>query len=585
MGMRVFRPSFVLPFLCLGLAVTASWTIRAQQFVLSSQDRAKLIAVDFAALGSDGRPISDLRADEVTLRIDGRTRAIQSLEYVPVRGIGGTDAALPYGSNMAMTAARSIVLAIDFETIRPGREAALKEHISQFVRTLAPEDRVALVTVPYGGLKVDLTTDHARVARSIAVLSGQASAASESACLTRDTLVSLRGLLNDLRGGEGPVAVVFFSGGMAGPSGVVSMQTGVSIARCQLRREDFQQVGAAAANARAQFYIVQPELSPTGGGLAGLEHLTGVTGAPLWHLGGAADGALSRVLRETGGYYIARFFPEPEETQGSVRGLGVSVSRPDVVLRSRPQMAVERQQVRFAATAPASTLAMMKEARVWRDLPLRVSGFTSRESGSNEVRVVVLFDAPDPSSVLNDAIVGLFAEDGRLIASRVMKADELQGDTIVTALTAPPGTYRLRVAAAEASGRGGTADYTLDAGLATAGALQLSDLVLGLSRDGQFLPKLEFRDEASAMAHLELYGGREGARVGVMFEVARTVNGPALAVLPGVFGATDEADRFVVSAAIPIGALAPGDYVVRATIAAENQAGGRVVRPIRKVAR
>ena len=87
------------------------------------------------------------------------------------------------------------------------------------------------------------------------------------------------------------------------------------------------------------------------------------------------------------------------------------------------------------------------------------------------------------------------------------------------------------------------------------------------------------------MAHLEVYGGREGARVGVMFEIARTLNGPAIVTMPGAFAATNEADRFLVTAAIPIGALAPGDYVVRATVAAQDQAGGRVVRPIRKVAR
>jgi hypothetical protein len=60
------------------LASTAS--VEAQQFVLSSQDRAKLIAVDFSVVSSDGRPVGDLRPDEVTLKIDGRTRAIRSLE-------------------------------------------------------------------------------------------------------------------------------------------------------------------------------------------------------------------------------------------------------------------------------------------------------------------------------------------------------------------------------------------------------------------------------------------------------------------------------------------------------------------------
>jgi len=574
----------VVSVVALGIAVSA----QTQQFVLSSQDRAKLIAVDFSAVGPDGLPVADLQPSEVTLRIDGRTRTIRSLEYVPVRTSAGVAGALPYGSNVVTEDGRAIVLIVDFESIRPGRESALREHIGQFVRTLSPNDRLALVTVPYGGVKVDLTTDHAKVSQSLVALSGQAPSVesdSEAACRTRATLVALRGAIDDLRGAEAPVTVVLFSGQMAGPQGVQSMQSGVSLGRCQLLREHFQQVGNAVANARAQLYIVQPELSQSSAGRVGLEHLTGVTNAPLWHIGGTADGALARVLRETGGYYLARFEPEPEETQGSVRGLSINIARPDVVLRSRPQLTVVRQQARLAGTAPATPLAMMKEARLFRDLPLRVVGFSSREPGERNVRVVILFDSPDPAAALTAAIVGLFSEDGRLVASRVMPAAELVGSTVTTALTVPAGRYRLRVAASEASGRGGTADFMVDAGLVSAGGLTLSDLVLGLSRDGQFQPRLEFGAQATAMAHLELYGGREGARVGVMFEIARTVNGPAIMTMPGAFAPTNESDRFLVTAAIPIGALPPGDYVVRATVAAQDQAGGRVVRPLRKVAR
>lgn len=559
----------------------------AQQFVLSSQDRAKLISVDFAVIGADGLPVTDLRTEDVTLRIDGRTRPVRALEYVPVTAFAA-GMAQPYGSNLAADDGRAIVLLVDLETIRPGREATLREHVSQLVRTLSPSDRVALVTVPYGGVKVDLTTDHPRVVRRLSALSGQAPPSesdSEAACRTRTTLVSLRGVLDDLRGGEAPVAVVLFSGQMSAPQGVLSMQSGTSLGRCQLLREHFQQVGTAAANARAQIYLIHPELSVSGGGLAGLEHLTGVTGAPLWHLGDPANSALARVTKETGGYYLARFEPDPDETSGSVHGLGVSVSRAGVTVRVRPQMTVVRQSTRFVNTAPATPLAMMKDARVYRDLPLRVAGFASREGGGDTVRVVVLFDSPDPAAALADAIVGLYSSDGRLVASRVLPTAELQGRVVITALSVPAGTYRLRVAASEASGRGGTADFTLDGGLVRAGTLRLSDLVLGLSRDGQFQPRLEFGSEASVTAQLEVYGGREGERVGVVFELARSLNGPALVAMPGAFAATAEADKFLVTGAIPIGALPPGDYVVRATVAAQDQAGGRVVRPLRKVSR
>ncbi len=68
------------------------------------------------------------------------------------------------------------------------------------------------------------------------------------------------------------------------------------------------------------------------------------------------------------------------------------------------------------------------------------------------------------------------------------------------------------------------------------------------------------------------------------FEIARTANGPALVTLPGAFAATNEPDKFLVTAALPVGALPPGDYVVRATVGAQDQPAGRVVRTLRKVA-
>lgn len=580
------RLQLSLAGLLVGLVLLVPRVVQTQQFVLSSQDRARLIAVDFSATGPDGAPLADLRAEDVTIRIDGRARPIRALEYVPSRGLGTDLPILPYGSNMATDDGRGVLLVVDFETIRSGREAGLRSEISSFLQRLSPADRVALVAVPYGGVKVDLTTDHARVMRTLSTMSGQSSGAeadADASCRTRTTLVSLRGLLDDLSSGEAPTVVVVFTNRMSSPSGVQMIQSGQPLGRCQLMREHFEQVGEAAARARAQLYLVQPDLSDATG-RAGIEHLTGVTGAPLWPLEGTDGGALGRVARETGGYYLARVEPEPDETNGSLQRLSVTVAREGAVVRARPQLMIARP-TRRADQAPATPLTMMKDVRLFRDLPLRVTAFAAREASPTDVRIVTVFDSPDPAAALNEAMVGLFTEEGRLVASRTLTSAELQADTIITALSAPPGRYRLRVAAAEAAGRAGAADVQLEAGLATAGSLRLSDLVLGLTRDGQFRPRLEFGREASATAQFELYGGREGVRVGVVVEVARTAAGPALVSMPGTFTATDEADKFLVSAAVPIGALPAGDYVVRATIAAEGQAGGRVVRPLRKVIR
>lgn len=568
---------------------------RAQQFVLSSQDRAKLIAVDFVAVGANGLPIADLRADEVSLQLDGRARPVRALEYISLAAVTSTGVGAvppPYGSNTQTDGGRNVILIVDQETLTPGREAGLKSQINEFLRGLGPRDRVALMTVPYGGLKVDLTNEHSRVMQALSSMSGQAArveSVAEAVCRTTLTLAAVRGTLDDMRGGEAPVVVVLFSGQMSAPLGVSAapapssaMQT---LAPCQLRTDQFKQVSAAAALARAQFYVVQPELSVAPETRAGLEHLAGVTGGLLLQLGGGEDSALARVTRESAGYYIARVEPEPSESTGTIKNLRVAVTRPGVTVRQRSQMSVTRNTTRSVNAAATTPLEMMKEARVFRDLPLRVSGYTSREPGSAMVRVITLFDSPDPSAALNSAMVGLFDDTGRMVASRQFSSAELTSSPVVAALTAPPGHYRLRVAVAEATGRGGAADYDVTAELATAGPLTLSALVVGLSRDGHFSPRLEFGSEASAMAHVEVYGASAGEAVGAVFEVARSGNGPALVTLRGTFAGTTDPDRFLVTAALPIGALTPGDYVVRATVAAQGKPAGRVLRAIRKVSR
>ena len=65
-----------------------------------------------------------------------------------------------------------------------------------------------------------------------------------------------------------------------------------------------------------------------------------------------------------------------------------------------------------------------------------------------------------------------------------------------------------------------------------AASATLSSIVLGLSRDGGFIPKLQFGAEPVALAHIEIYGGSPGARVSAILEVATTLNGAAMFTVP-----------------------------------------------------
>jgi VWFA-related protein len=558
------------------------------------------VSLDFLALSADGRPVVDLKPEEITLKVDGRARAVSSLRLVRAmeadasRGAGAQIEALPepFGSNTSIDAARAVIIALDQESIRPGDEQRMRQEVGRFLVELAPRDRVALVTMPHGSVKVDLTTDHARIGQALAQIGGQAprrQSAQEFACLSRRTLHSLTGLLEGLAGGTSPTTIIFLSAGLMGvtrdapalgPPGP-----------CEINPKTFEDVGFAANAARAQFYVVQPEEMLVEPGAVeigfvgatnpriGLEHLAGVTGGRLLRLAGSGDHALSRVALETSAYYVISFVPDAADRHGESRRVDVRASRADVVIRSRPAVTIARAEGRGARGI--TPRAMLREPKVYRDLPLRAIGYASKNAGDDRIKIAVVFESPDPSVRLASAAAGLFDAQGRLAAQWTANETELSRTPVISALLAPAGTYRLRVAAVDAAGRAGTVDHSVAADLSPAGPLKLSALVLGVARGG-FAPRLQFGAEPVAIGYLEIFGLPTTAAAAVTFELAATVNGPALVSVPGVLTPTSDEDRHVATGALAIGSLPAGDFVVRAIVGAQGQPSGRVLRTLRK---
>ena len=155
---------------------------------------------------------------------------------------------------------------------------------------------------------------------------------------------------------------------------------------------------------------------------------------------------------------------------------------------------------------------------------------------------------------------------------------------VIGAMPVEPGAYRLRVAAIDTAGRAGTADYEVDTEMAQTGSLRLSSVILGLSREGRFSPRLQFGAEPTAMAYIELYGAPAGSRISSVLELSTTMNGPALVSLPLAIESAGE-NRYIATGVVPIGTLPPGDYVVRAMIGLDGHAMTRVTRTLRKVGR
>jgi hypothetical protein len=107
-------------------------------------------------------------------------------------------------------------------------------------------------------------------------------------------------------------------------------------------------------------------------------------------------------------------------------------------------------------------------------------------------------------------------------------------------------------------------------------------MMLGISRAGGFAPRLEFSTEPVALAYLEMYGGTNDTPVTVTFELASSANGPAILTIPGAIEETRDKERRTGTGAIAVGALKPGDYVVRAVVTVAGSGSGRVVQTLRK---
>src|SRR6476646_2958223 len=146
--------------LVLGLALAALGAAGAAASLVAQTPAGEPITVRFLAVGADGKPVSTIKSDQVSVRVDGKPRNVQSLQFVsldaaapaaagPAAKPFETPLPPPYGTNLSEPS-RLIQLVIDEESIRPGSDRLLKDALDQFVASLPAKDRVGIITLPHG---------------------------------------------------------------------------------------------------------------------------------------------------------------------------------------------------------------------------------------------------------------------------------------------------------------------------------------------------------------------------------------------------------------------------------------------------
>lgn len=575
------------------------WLLLAAALVVPAQaPTSSPVTIQFRAVGEDGQPVTDLKAHDILLKVNGKPRTLASLTLVQNTSMGATTStlALPYATNTLTQSNRNFYILVDDDSITTGREGDLRDAMQALTSEIADGDRIGLMTTQ-GQVNITPTADVPRVAVAARGIAGKGSAVesrSDAQCRSSHVLSDVRTLLATAAGPE-PPTIVLFSGGLSAPADKV-VQVGRSTRTavggqaapqsaledmCAIRPDDFESIGRQADASGADVYVfdlTQAMATHSSGQDDGLSSLAGVTGGEFISIGGNAQAAMSRLLRETSAYYVASFDAEPADRTGQPTRLEVKSTHEHVDVRA-PHSVIIPKDATNKGNAPKD---MLRVALEYRDLPLRAAGYCSRNAGGGDLKVVAAFEPLEASATIVSASVALFDETNTLKKQWTAQPADLTKRPVLGALTAAPGAYRMRVAAVDSSGHAGTVDYPITVDLPRADPLTLSSLVLGTQVNGRFAPRLDFGGEPVAIGYLEMYGVPKGANVGLSLDVANTDEGAPLATADTTVAQGSAADARIAFGGFSIENLQPGDYLMRATVTLNGKPVGRIVRTLRK---
>ena len=157
------------------LAVLVSSPAGAQVTFKSGVD---LVRFDVRVVDEAGRPITDLKPEEIIIEEDGKRLPILMFQRVTEPAESYREEALravtaQVSSNDAFPRGHLYILLFDQEHITPGNEQRARMAAEQFIRTrVRPADRVAIYAIPGPGPQMGFTADKMRAISQLASVRG-----------------------------------------------------------------------------------------------------------------------------------------------------------------------------------------------------------------------------------------------------------------------------------------------------------------------------------------------------------------------------------------------------------------------------
>jgi VWFA-related protein len=348
----------------------------------------------------------------------------------------------------------------------------------------------------------------------------------EAQATSLSSLAALRHMLAALRSVPGDKTVILVSGGWP-----LDMREEHSV---------LSTVAADAAAARATLYtffvpasmfsadrrmISSTPMRDADLHLSPLETLAGMTGGGSFRTEVGAEGAFERLGRELSGYYRIGVEKDPTDLDGKTRPMKVHVSRNAVTVRAREVFDTRTYEDRDWSARLASALEAPAPAT---SLGLRVTSYLASDPDDGaRIRLVLAGEASrlQPGEATLQALVRDL--EGKRILAGEQPIGEPTGDRLpfMTNIAVPPGSYIVRLAVMDGTGRVGSVDHRVEARPVPLGALTATGPVLvrvpsGPVAEPRFALDGVRQDERLAL-EVGLEGDRERlANAEVVFEIA-----------------------------------------------------------------
>jgi VWFA-related protein len=162
----------------LGFAAMAHGQPPSAPPAVSFKAGVELVRLDVRVTDDEGRPIQDIKQDEIEIVENGETRPVVFFQHVaePTESFADVTrhtVTSEVSTNQGAARGHLYVLVFDQQHLTPGNEQRVRQSAQTFVRTrLRPGDRVAMYALPGPGPQLGFTSDARRLAAELVKVRG-----------------------------------------------------------------------------------------------------------------------------------------------------------------------------------------------------------------------------------------------------------------------------------------------------------------------------------------------------------------------------------------------------------------------------